>query len=671
MTRRDSTMESRKLNEPAARDLFEVDMARPFGLLLEPTMSALPPQTSNVIFNPPNTTPIDYNFALPFSLPISPPSQPPAPLTPAFVRPIPPRIDVTDTHYLQTKGAFTLPSVDFQNSLLKAFVEFVYPYVPVIDLVDFLKIVYHRDGSQGQTSLVLYQAVMFAGSGFVSMDVLRRNGYSTRKEARRALLQRARLLYDFDMESNRFILIQALLLMTYWYEGPDDQKDAWHWLGIAISLARCLGIHRDPGTKVNPSTRKLWKRIWWSALMRDRLLTLGLRRPTRISEQDFDLPMLEEDDFEIGVIDKYSSGILANCELMRDVELQRELAQLCIAKVKLCVCAGHILQAQYALKVRETIKSEGTAESTMMIFPSQTLKTEDINRGDEELGEWLASLPPCCQPRPIDAPGHNDGKASVEVQRALLHMTYNATILALHRSRFSPNAPAKSSSDSVAELSTQKTREAAMRIVQLASELSQLNLERFLPGSGVTALLPTAIVYLQQMKHPDREIRDNAHHAFRQCRHSIEKLREFYVTADFAAMLLDAGLKKFSLVPDEKMSKSSAVQMPTPEESAEKADSGFDIVKESGQYESSTSVLPETRPLSVLDLLPCSPPPVDFASTDVSMVEGADHANPEVELDLSTMDLDMLGDIAQLDSNALFGTNIDGDWWVEPPQIET
>ena len=71
--------------------------------------------------------------------------------------------------------------------------------------------------------------------------------------------------------------------MSYWYETPDDQKDTWHWLGIAVSLAHTIGLHRHADTlSLDVSRQKLWKRIWWCLLMRDRLVALGMRRPTRI-----------------------------------------------------------------------------------------------------------------------------------------------------------------------------------------------------------------------------------------------------------------------------------------------------------------------------------------------------------------------------------------------------
>ena len=108
------------------------------------------------------------------------------------------------------------------------------------------------------------------------------------------------MLYDFDYESDRVSLVQALLLLTYYYETPDDQKDTWHWMGVATSVAHTIGLHRNPeNTNLDPKRAKLWKRIWWSTYMRDRLIALGMRRPTRIKTEDFDVPMLTLDDFEI------------------------------------------------------------------------------------------------------------------------------------------------------------------------------------------------------------------------------------------------------------------------------------------------------------------------------------------------------------------------------------
>lgn len=112
---------------------------------------------------------------------------------PAFVRPLPTKIAAEDVKYLHVKGALTLPTLPLQNALLQAYVEYVHPYMPLMDLNSFLSIINNRDGSNGQISLFLYQAVMFAASAFVEMKYLREGGYTTRKSARKSFFQKTRV----------------------------------------------------------------------------------------------------------------------------------------------------------------------------------------------------------------------------------------------------------------------------------------------------------------------------------------------------------------------------------------------------------------------------------------------------------------------------------------------
>lgn len=129
----------------------------------------------------------------------SPPQPAPQPASqsqlPAFLRPLPSKIATEDVKYLQIKGALSLPALSLQNALLQAYVEFVHPYMPLMDLNSFLGTISSRDGSNGQTSLFLYQAVMFAASAFVDMKYLREGGYTTRKAARKSFFQKTRVSY--------------------------------------------------------------------------------------------------------------------------------------------------------------------------------------------------------------------------------------------------------------------------------------------------------------------------------------------------------------------------------------------------------------------------------------------------------------------------------------------
>jgi hypothetical protein len=117
----------------------------------------------------------------------------PAAQLPAFIRPLPSRIAPEDVQYLYVKGALSLPPAPLQNALLRAYVEYVHPYMPLMELLEFLAMVDARDGLCGQVSLLQYQAVMFAATAFVDMDALREAGYATRKAARKAFFQKTRV----------------------------------------------------------------------------------------------------------------------------------------------------------------------------------------------------------------------------------------------------------------------------------------------------------------------------------------------------------------------------------------------------------------------------------------------------------------------------------------------
>lgn len=118
---------------------------------------------------------------------------------PYFIKPLPPRIGPDEIAYLEKKGALTVPTVGLRNQLLQSYIEFVHPYMPLLDLHDFVLIVDSGNSTLGKISLILFQAVMFAGSAFVDMRHLRNAGYLTRKEARKDFFQRTRVCVRYSI----------------------------------------------------------------------------------------------------------------------------------------------------------------------------------------------------------------------------------------------------------------------------------------------------------------------------------------------------------------------------------------------------------------------------------------------------------------------------------------
>jgi len=552
--------------------------------------------------------------------------------------------------------------------------------MPLMDLHDFLSIINRRDGLNGQMSLFLYQAVMFSATAFVDVAHLREAGFQSRKAARKAFFQKTRLLYDFDYELDRLVLVQALLLMTYWYETPDDQKDTWHWMGVAISLAHTIGLHRNPGsTTMAPAKQKLWRRIWWSCFMRDRLIALGMRRPTRIKDEDFDVPMLEESDFEIAPLADYVTIIPPECTLMRDVNMQRELAVMCISKAKLCLCISHMLKTQYSVLIRDKMKPENTTNSTMMLFPNKQLDNmESVNTVDMELMAWAESLPSVCQYRTLTPLDVENGKSTIAVQRILLHMVYYTTVSALHRPQFLPSSPtqAPTTSQQVQEMSRVRVRDAAMHITRMAAELHQFRLERFLPTTGVTVILPAMIIHLLEMKNPVSGAWDRATRGFRQCMRVMDKLREVYAAADYATGFLDAALRKAAIDINTNLAPSTlamlkrapvefSAQTPPPENAPYMTASETLFNEKPRPVVKTQSIMPSTVNAADLDLsAAASPPHTDFGS---GLTPSASGGSDEVNVEVEPMDLDFMQGHDEFDWNAVAGTDFDVDQWLQFP----
>jgi hypothetical protein len=341
--------------------------------------------------------------------------------------------------------------------------------------------------------------------------------------------------------------------MTYWYETPDDQKDTWHWMGVAISLAHTIGLHRNPEkSNMDIKKQRLWKRIWWSCFMRDRLVALGMRRPTRIKDEDFDVPMLSLSDFELEPLASDNLTISPDCAVIRDVSMQEDLAKLCIAKARLCLIISHILTAQYSVLVRDqgiAQGQEGNIRSSVMLFPKKLDQTDEVKLCDQELTDWIADLGPQHQYRTPTLEDIEKGRSTFVVQLALLHMVYFATVSALHRPQVLPSAETSAIQQcrELQDVSRKKVREASREITRMSLGLHNLELERYLPTTGVTVLLPAIIIHLLDIKSCSDATRDAALQGFCQCMLVLEKLRDNYAAADYAIQFLEAAIRKADL----------------------------------------------------------------------------------------------------------------------------
>ena len=112
---------------------------------------------------------------------------------PCFLKPVTSRLSADDIDLLRSRGAFSIPETELRNELLRCYVRWVHSFMPVLDLHEFLRCIAENDPN-GNISLLLFQAVMFVGTAFVDLKYLRAAGYEKRKDARKALFKRVKVL---------------------------------------------------------------------------------------------------------------------------------------------------------------------------------------------------------------------------------------------------------------------------------------------------------------------------------------------------------------------------------------------------------------------------------------------------------------------------------------------
>jgi hypothetical protein len=111
---------------------------------------------------------------------------------PSYITPFRETLDPGILSFLHWRGALSVPQGAFRESLLRAYICYVHPYLPLLDLEEFLSAI-EDDGKSRTVSLTLFQAVMFAGSTFVDMDVLEREGFKSHEQARRKFYCKVRV----------------------------------------------------------------------------------------------------------------------------------------------------------------------------------------------------------------------------------------------------------------------------------------------------------------------------------------------------------------------------------------------------------------------------------------------------------------------------------------------
>lgn len=166
-------------------------------------------------------------------------------------------LDTIEIDILHQRGAFLLPPRALCDELVAAYFRWVAPIVPVINRSRFMR--RYRD-PKNPPSLLLLQSVLLAGSRVCENPQLKDPSGSTTPAAM-TFYKRAKALYDANYEDDRVTIVQSLVLMGWYWEGPegnnsckiiphtqliclDVTKNVFYWSRVATIVAQGSGMHR-------------------------------------------------------------------------------------------------------------------------------------------------------------------------------------------------------------------------------------------------------------------------------------------------------------------------------------------------------------------------------------------------------------------------------------------
>lgn len=409
-------------------------------------------------------------------------------------------LDNVEIDILHQRGAFLLPPRTLCDELIESYFKWVHPIMPVINRTRFMR--HYRD-PKNPPSLLLLQAVLLAGSRVcTNPQLMDANGSTT--PAALTFYKRAKALFDANYEDDRVTIVQSLLLMGWYWEGPEDvTKNVFYWSRVAIIVAQGSGMHRSvEQSQLSRSDKRLWKRIWWTLFTRDRSVAVALGRPVNINLDDSDVEMLTEEDFIEDEADRTSEYAPDPIHV-----------QFFMQYVKLCEIMGLVLSQQYS------VASKGRQRNAI-----------DLTHSDMALADWLQNCPKIVY---WEVARHH-------FWSALLHSNYYTTLCLLHRAHMPPNGATTRFPDDSPYPSRNIAFQAAAMITSIIENLAAHKELRYCPAFVVYSLFSALIMHVYQMRSPIPSIQQVTQDRMRTCMGALKDVSRVWLVGKMVYTLFES-----------------------------------------------------------------------------------------------------------------------------------
>ncbi|KAF8937663.1 hypothetical protein BGZ58_002364 [Dissophora ornata] len=201
-----------------------------------------------------------------------------------------------------------------------------------------------------------------------------------------------------------------------------ESQRAWLYVGMAIRMAQDLGLNKELSEQEQSRNRlgaELRRRTWWSCYVVDRLVCAGLGRPLTITKQECEIGYPQYDDEDN---DRSASTMLAEPPTL----IPNFIHLITLSRVQ-----GQILQFIKARAVECDESNDGHSPNPNSSNDLDSGYRVDTSQAafstlDKSLAEWRQTLPESLQTPTRKSPHFG----------LFLHMTYNTSIILLHRPEF-------------------------------------------------------------------------------------------------------------------------------------------------------------------------------------------------------------------------------------------
>ncbi|KAK9348487.1 fungal-specific transcription factor domain-containing protein [Lipomyces starkeyi] len=416
-------------------------------------------------------------------------------------------LDPEEIEMLNRRGAFLLPPRDICDELVECFFTTIHPIVPMINRTQFMR---RYNDPKNPPSLLLLQSILLAGTRVCRNPALMdQNGSADL--ASLTLYKRAKALYDANYEDDRISIVQSLVLLGWWWEGPEDvTKNVFYWTRVALCVAQGFGLHRSvENSQLSVVDKRLWKRLWWVLFSRDRNVAIALGRPVLINIEDTDVPMLTEEDF----IEEEGPGPY-------EYPPNRLRVQYFIQSLKLSEIMGLVLRQQFS------VASENSRIAN---------RGPDITHSDMALGAWMNNLPAELRYNVNDRSTH-------DFFNALLHLQYYTILCLLHRTNMSQSKLQLNQVGS-SYLTSYPSRgiafQAAHMIAKIIENMAAADELRNVSAFTVYTLFSAMIMFVYQTKSQSPQVVESAQRAMRVCMDALQEVGKSWMVGRMILRLFE------------------------------------------------------------------------------------------------------------------------------------